>query len=150
MDTVTYPKDGLADFIEQYVVPLRVSYDHKPLAADFGVTWTPTIIMLDQSGKEHHRTVGFLDPEELKASVLLGKAKVNFDGGKFEDALLFLGKLIDGYPRSSFTPEAIFMRGVSQYKHTHNPQPLKEAYQQLTERFPGSEWTKRAQPYRLL
>ncbi len=150
MDTVTYPKDNVVDFIEQYAIPLRVPHNHQPLAADFGVTWTPTIIILDKSGTEHHRTVGFLDADDLKASVLLGTAKIFSDDEKFENALDFLEKLIKNHPQSGFTPEAIFLQGVCRYKSTHNPQLLKEAYQQLNERYPESQWTKRAYPYRLL
>ena len=58
MGAVTFPDDKVADFIMQRMVPLQVLAD-KPLADEFRVKWTPTIIVLDYYGKEHHRTVGF-------------------------------------------------------------------------------------------
>jgi len=61
-----------------------------------------------------------------------------------------LEALLAGYPKSDAAPEAIFLRGVSRYKSTHEAKPLKEAYELLQAQYPGSEWTKRAYPYRLL
>jgi hypothetical protein len=33
---------------------------------------------------------------------------------------------------------------------THDPKYLRQAYDALTAKFPGSEWAKRAAPYRLI
>jgi hypothetical protein len=150
MDAVTYPNEKVVEFIERNFIPLRVAFDAKPLATDFKVRWTPTLITLDESGQEHHRTVGFLSPEELIPSLLLGMAKVCFDQNQFEPALSSLEKLLADHPKSDCAPEALYLRGVSRYKSTHSPKPLKEAYEELQRAYPSSEWAKRAAPYRLL
>lgn len=150
MGAVTFPKQEVIDYITTNVVPLRLPHDHKPLSEQFQVKWTPTLVTLDQDGKEHHRTVGFLPPEELIPSLLLGKAKTHFDLEQFEAALKTLETLLKDYPKSDSAPEAIFLKGVCGYKHTHQPKPLKEAYERLQKEYPNSEWTKRALPYRLL
>lgn len=150
MDAVTYPDGKVISFMNENLVPLRVSFDAKPLAAEFQVKWTPTLVTLDGEGKEHHRTVGFLSPEDLIPSLLLGMAKVKFDQDIFDDAMGLLEKIMTDYARSGSASEAIFLRGVCLYKSTHNPKPLKEAYEKLQAEYPESEWTKRAYPYRLL
>ena len=150
MDAVTYPENKVADFINKNLIPLRIPSDAKPHSADFKITWTPTLIVLDQEGKEHHRTVGFLSPEELIPSLLLGMAKSGFEQQRYAEALAVIQELLDTYPVSDAAPEALFLKGVAGYKSTHNPKPLKEAYEQLQSRYPSSEWTKRAYPYRLL
>ena len=150
MDTVTYPNDKVIEFIQKHLIPLRVAFDAKPLAADFDVKWTPTLITLDANGKEHQRTVGFLPPEELIPSLLLGIAKSYFNRERFSEALSNLDKLLADYPKSDAAPEAIYLRGVCRYKSTHDPKLLKGAYEQLQANYPSSEWTKRAYPYRLL
>ena len=149
MDAVTYPDDKVAEFIELNVIPLRIPSDDK-LASEFNVKWTPTLVTLDPEGKEHHRTVGFLKPEELVPSVLLGIGKSLFETGKFEEAVAIFEKLIQNHPKSGPTPEGIFLRGVSQFKSTHDPKPLKASYEKLASEYPDSEWTGRAYPYRLL
>ena len=150
MDAVTYPHEKVIDFIGSKIVPLRVPADAKPLADEFKVTWTPTLVTLDFYGKEHHRTVGFLPPEELIASLLLGMAKIDFDFNQFNDAILHLDRLLADFTRSAAAPEAVYLRGVSRYKASHDAKPLKEAYEKLRADYPTSEWTQRAQPYSLL
>ena len=150
MGAVTFPDPKVTAYITENMIPLRLPHDHKPLASQFQVTWTPTLVTLDIEGKEHHRTVGFLPPEEIIPSLLLGKAKVHFNHDEFQVALKSLEALVKDYPKSGAAPEAIFLRGVCGYKSTHNPKPLKEAYERLQKEYPDSEWTKRALPYRLI
>ncbi len=150
MDAVTYPDNKVSSFINQHLIPLRVKFDSQPLATDFNAKWTPTIITLDSEGREHHRTVGFLAPEELIPSLILGIAKSNFDANNFDKSLVYLDNLITEYPKSDSLPEGIYWQGVSGYKSTNNPKPLKDAYEALNKKDPSSVWTKRAYPYRLL
>ena len=132
------------------MVPLQVLYDHKPLSVDFDVQWTPTLITLDTDGKEHHRTIGFLSPEDLIPSLLLGMGKSHFDRGEFAKAISILERLPADHADSGSAPEAIFFLGVARYKNTDDPGPLREAYDKLSSEYPDSEWTKRADPYRLI
>lgn len=150
MGAVTFPDTRVITFINQNVVPIRLPHDHKPLADQFQIKWTPALVTLDTEGKEHHRTVGFLSPEELIPSLLLGKAKIDFDHENFAKAVVTLEDLLKDYPKSTAAPEAIFLRGVCLYKSTHNPKALKEIYDKLSKDYPDNEWTKRASPYRLI
>jgi hypothetical protein len=150
MDAVTYPNPAVGEFINANVVPVRVPYNHQPLSEKFQVKWTPTLVTLDADGNEHHRTVGFLSPDELIPSLLLGRAKVAFDLDQWQEAITSLEEIFGKYPGSDCAPEGIYLHGVSRYKNTHDPKPLKEAYEKLKAEYPDSEWTKRAYPYRLL
>ncbi len=150
METVTFPEKEVAEFIFENVIPLRVPHDHKPLSDDFNIKWTPTLIILDDGGMEHHRTVGFLTPEELMASVLLGIGKMYFDRDAFKEAVGMFKRVLGDFPDTGAAPEAMFVKAVAEFKLTKETAPLKEAYRLLSEKYPDSEWTKRALPYRLL
>jgi tetratricopeptide (TPR) repeat protein len=150
MGAVTYPDAKVAEFVNNKMIPIRLLSDAQPYAKDFNVKWTPSIITLDESGKEHHRVVGFLPPEEFIPAMMLGIAKVSFDLDKFKETLAELEKIIAEYPKSKATPEAVYLRGVSGYKSTKDPKPLKAAYEKLHAEYPDSEWAARALPYRLL
>jgi len=149
MGAVTYPDAKVADFVMSRMVPIQVLAD-SPLAKEFKVTWTPTIAVLDYYGTEHHRTVGFFPPEEFIPSLILGMGKIDFDADQFNDAVIQFDRLLAGYPKSGAAPEAVYLRGVSRYKSSHDPKPLKEAYEKLRAGYPASEWTQRAEPYGLL
>ncbi len=150
MDAVTYPDEKVIEFIENNLIPLRIPFDSQPLANQFNLKWTPTLIIIDSEGKEHERIVGFLPPEEIIPFLLLGIAKSYFDHGEFNKALELIEKIITQFPASSVVPETIFLKGVCGYKSSHNQKHLKEAYEQLQAKYPSSEWAKKAFPYRLL
>ncbi len=150
MDAVSYPENKVVSFIEGNFIPVRLSFDNKPYGDKYNVKWTPTLVILSPEAQEHYRTVGFLGTEELLASLLLGLGKYYFDNDRFEEALSHFEQLAADYGQSSSAPEAIFLTGVCNYKRSHDPQPLKAAYEKLSAAFPNSEWTKRAYPYRLL
>ncbi len=149
MGAVTYPDEKVAEFVMNRMVPIQVLSDSH-LAADFNIRWTPTIIVLDYYGKEHNRTVGFFPPEEFIPLMLLGMGKIDFDTEQFQAAISHFDEILAAYPKSGAAPEAVFLRGVSGYKASHNAAPLKEAYERLKAEYPGSEWLKRAQPYSLI
>ncbi len=150
MGAVSYPNATVVDFIKTRMVPLQVGADALPISKDFRVSWTPTIIVLDHYGKEHQRTVGFLPPEELVPSLLLGIGKADFDNGDYNDAILRFNEILSGHRHSSAAPEALYLLGVSRYKTSHNAGNLKETYQRLSAEYPASEWVKKASPYSLL
>lgn len=150
MDAVTYPDEQVAGYINDSFVALRMAYDTQPYAEDFKVKWTPSIFVLDQSGDIHQSTVGFFPPEEFIPSLELGLAKVDFDLDCLDECQHHLNRILSSHPRSAVAPEAVYLLGVTRYKMTGQAGPLKEAYHQLQERYPDSEWTRRASPYRLL
>jgi len=127
-----------------------MQFDAQPYSTEYNIKWTPTLVTLDPDGKEHHRTTGFLAPEEVVPSLMLGIAKSHFDLEQFTEAIATIEALLKDYPKSDSAPEAIYIKGVSQYKSTNDPKPLKAAYEQLKTEHPSNEWTKRAYPYSLL
>lgn len=114
------------------------------------VKWTPTIFVLDQSGIIHQSIVGFLPPEEFIPALELGLAKVDFDLDCLDECQHHLNRILGSHPRSASAPEAVYLLGVTRFKMTEQSGALKEAYYQLQERYPDSDWTRRASPYRLL
>jgi hypothetical protein len=150
MDAVTYPNTLVADFMEKMLIPLRVPFDHEPLGKDFNVKWTPTLVILDADGREHHRNIGYLSPEELVPELLLGIGKTQFNQGDYRQGMDTFDRILSNHPRSHAAPQAIYFRGVCEYKGTSRPDPLKEAYRRLQAEWPVSEWAIKAAPYRLL
>jgi thioredoxin-related protein len=150
MGAVTYPNEKVVEFIEKHLVPIQVLFDSRPLATKFNIQWTPTVITLDEEGKEDRRTVGFLSPEEFIPSLMLAVAKCHFDREKFSNAIPMLEEIFKDHPKSDAAPEAVYVRGVALYKSIHKADLLKDAYKRLLTEYPSSEWTKRAKPYSLL
>ncbi len=150
MDAVTYPDERVTEYISANLVPLRLQHDDKRHAADYNIKWTPTLIVLDTDGHESHRSVGFLAPDELIPALELGVGKAHFEAGRFDRAISAFDQLLKEHAKSGSAPEAIFFRGVSTYKHTNDPKPLRQVYDRLNAEYPDSEWARKAYPYRLI
>lgn len=150
MSTVTYSNPEVIEYISQNFIPAQVPHNAKPLADEYQVTSTPTLVVLDETGKEHHRSVGFQPPEEFIPSLMVGQAKTHFEHNIFDPAITLLEQVMKEYPRSAAAPEAAFHLGVAKYKATHNAASLKEAFEFLKANYPSSEWLEKAQPYSLL
>ena len=150
MDAVAYPNQEVISFLNSQVVPLRIPADHPQLAPQFTVKWTPCLLVLDEKGKEHERALGFLGPQELIAYILLGMGKAKFNRPDRPAADKLFEQLISTYPKSSFTPEAIYMQGVARYIESHEVKHLIALYDRITTDYPQSPWAMRAQPYKLL
>ena len=150
MDAVTYPNRKVIDFLQNKLIPLQLGANDEPYASDYGVKWTPNLLIIDAEGKVYHSAVGFLEPLEFIPWLLLGMGKASFGKDNFKEALECFESVNTEYSFSCSAPEAIYFRGVSQYKSTHQPEGLKKACRILQERYPGSEWAKRAYPYWLI
>lgn len=150
MDAVSYPNPKVVEFFEKNLIGVKVLISSQPLPKKFRVQWTPTLVLLDAEGEEHNRTVGFLPPEELLPSLMLGIGKSHFDHDEFTQAENTFQKLLAEYPKSDSSAEAAYYLGVSRYKRTHNAEELKKTIQHLQRDFPQSEWVKRASVYQML
>ena len=80
----------------------------------------------------------------------MAKGKWYFNAEQHPEAQGIFDEALENSPNSDAAAEAVFFKGVSRYKASHDPKPLRQAYDTLTAKFPGSEWTKRAAPYRLI
>ena len=113
MDTVTYPEPRTVAFVNSYLIPVRVNTNSPgPLPPRFAIQYTPTQVLLDDDGKEQHRSVGFQHPEEFIASLLLGIGRALFNRNQFSKALAIFNKLLSEHPRSSSAVTANDLKNV--------------------------------------
>jgi hypothetical protein len=150
MDAVAYPDAAVIQFVSENLIPLRIPADHSELGPKFRIKWTPSLLILDADGVEHHRTLGFFPPQELLASLLLGMGKAHFNRAERPAAVKCLERVIAEFPKSFQVPEAIYLHGVSRYIETKDVAHLVGVYDRLAGEHPKSQWAMRADPYRLL
>ena len=128
MGAVTYPNDKVVKFVDYNFVPVQIESSNTALMNQFNVTWTPAIFVLDADGKEAHREVGFLPPEEFIPKFMVAKGKWYFNAEQYPEAQGRFEEALRDYPDSAAAAEAVFFMGVSRYKVTHDPKTLRESY----------------------
>jgi hypothetical protein len=138
----------LADFINQQFVPATINIKEKP--ADFhrfDVLWTPTILILDENGKERFRIEGYLPRDEFAAHLVMGLARVAFMSKRWADAEQLYNEVVQKYGHTGVAPAAVYWLGVSRYKKTNDHHELGKVVSTLKEKYPDSPWNKRAVPW---
>ncbi len=147
MGAVTYPTEGMGNFIDLNFIPVQVEVSNKALMEKYQVTWTPTILVLDADGKEHYRVVGYVPPEEFIPLFMVGKARFYLDTDQHAEARATLEEMLERCPHPRAAAEAIYFLGVARYKLSHDPKPLRAAYDELKAKYADSEWVRRAEPF---
>lgn len=146
MDTVTYPDARVAGFIQQHFVPVKVMVKEDAATAEqYGVTWTPNVIVADaEKGAVHYRVEGFLPAEDFIARLSLGAGRYWLDRGEQAKAIERFQEVAERHKGSDAAAEALYWLGVANYKQSKDPAQLRPSWQKLIETYPNSEWAKRA------
>lgn len=65
-------------------------------------------------------------------------------GKQWADAERRYDQIIESYPETAAAPEAVYWRGVTQYKKTNDHTALGAVPQELETKYPESVWAKKA------
>jgi TolA-binding protein len=126
-------------------VPAKVHIkERKQVFERFGADWTPTQLVLDEDGTEQHRIEGFLPAGDFLAQLELGLARRHFKHKEFGEAETLFRSLCENSPGAGAGPEACYWAGVAAYKNDSDASHLKDTAQALRERYPESEWARKA------
>ncbi|HEX5885896.1 MAG TPA: tetratricopeptide repeat protein [Pyrinomonadaceae bacterium] len=141
MEAESYSDDQISAFINENFVPLAAHIkEHPAYFHRFDALWTPTVLMLDSNGVERHRLEGYLPPDEFRAQLEMGLARIAFMSKKWADAERRYSEIVDSYPNSKVAPEALYWKGVSRYKATNDHTVLGEMPDQFQQKYPDSLW----------
>jgi thioredoxin-related protein len=150
MDRDTYSHKDIIHFISEHMKPFRINYGEEPYFQDYNIAWMPTQVFLDKFGRENHRSVGYLGPDEFLANGLLALGKIYTSYDNFAGAQFHFDQILKKYPQSPLVEEALFYIGINRYRQTKNPEEMKKAARLLEKEFPAGSWTKKASPYRFV
>jgi hypothetical protein len=145
MDTVTYPDPRVAEFIAHHFAPVKLPVrDHRDLVDEYLVSWTPNIVIADDTGRVHYRVEGYLPPAEFVARLSLAAGKWLYNRGQYVPAAERFEEVARRHRGTDAAAEALYWLGPVGYKHSKDPAHLKTAWKRLAEECPQSEWTVRS------
>jgi len=141
----TFRDPDVMELINKDFAPVTLEVgDACETAREYGVEWTPTFILADDSGVELERWVGYLPEVEFLAQAHLSAGLSALHRERFKEAEDALGWIMDHQPDADAAPEARYYLGVALYKHTGDPVHLARTWEAMYRRYPGDTWTKRA------
>jgi phosphoserine aminotransferase len=147
MGAVTYPNPEVEQFLAAHFIPVQFNVVEQPEVMElFNTPWTPTLIVLDDDGKEHRRSQGYLDPQRFLAEMSMARLQAAIDRQDFTDAPALADearRLTAGDAERE--PEALYWSSVANYKATSDSGKLLQGWNQLLDQFPQSDWAKKAE-----
>ncbi len=147
MGTVTYPNADVQRDLAEHFVPVQFNVVEHPEVVDrFNAPWTPTIILQESDGREHRRSVGYLDPKRFLGEMALARLLWAIDRQRWPDAANRAAEAMEitgGDPHRE--PEVCYFAAVADYKASHDAGKLLAGWNRLIDRFPQSEWAKKAE-----
>jgi len=99
---------------------------------------------MDSTGKERWRIEGYLPKNEFRAQLEMGLARISFMDKQWSDAEEKYAQIIERYPETVAAPEAVYWKGISQYKIKNDHTVLGGVAQELGARYPESVWAQKA------
>lgn len=144
-----YSSPDVADFITNNFLPVRVHVREQKdqfqrLGQRFNAQWTPTVLIVDETGAERHRIEGFLPVEDFMSQLVLGLGHAAFAAGDFAAAEPYFREDVERYPNTEAAPEALYWAGVSRYKATGDANALAKTAKAFDQRYQQSSWAKKA------
>lgn len=144
-----WPDERVSRFVTETFLAARVHPRESPGAFKqyserYKAPWTPTILLLDGDGVEHHRIEGFLPADDLLAQLMLGRARIAFDQQQWAEAERRFREIVDRFPNTDSAAEALYWAGVAPYKATGDPDSLKATGRAFRERYKDTPWAKKA------
>jgi hypothetical protein len=144
-----YTDDRVKELVSGRFVPVRVHVRHNKdewqrLSAQYGVQWTPTVLVVDPDGTERHRIEGFLPADDFLSQVELGLAHAAFKRAEYGKAEAAFRDVARKYSKTDAAPEALYWAGVAKYRSSDDPAALKETAGAVSREYPQSTWAKKA------
>jgi thioredoxin-related protein len=145
MDTVTYPDKRVASFLQQHFLPVKINVkDQKDIAKSYDVSWTPNVVVADETGKSYYRIEGFLPAEDFMAQLALGLGRYRLERHEYPQARHHFEEVVQRHKGTDAGAQALYWLGVANYKNTKDPTQLRPSWDKLIKEYPNSEWAKRA------
>jgi hypothetical protein len=144
-----WPDPEVEALVTRRLIPARVhvkddAAQYAKASESFGVSWTPTVLLIEPQGVERHRIEGFLPTEEFLPQLLLGLGQIGFHAKRYDEAAAEFDAIVRKYPRTEAAPEAQYWAGVARYKGSGDAKELGAITKAFEERYQDTVWAKKA------
>ncbi|MFB6455533.1 thioredoxin family protein [Chitinophaga sp. Hz27] len=147
MEESTYQHPEVLSYIAQQFVFVKYNIINRnaqrlPCAP---VLWTPTFIVFSNDGSEVRKTIGYLNYQQFKAELEIGRALALIRKAQPGNALSLLEDFIKQPDFIGTIPEALYWAGVAAYfVHQRDADSITPYWERLIQDFPESNWADKA------
>jgi hypothetical protein len=140
----TFEDPRVGEFVNDRFVPVRLLLkEHRDLAAQQAVAWTPALLLTDENGAVHFRIDGYLPATELLAHLSLGIGRFELAAGRADLAAERLAAVIAHHAGTEMAAEAAWWLAIAHFRQMQDSVRLRAEWTELARAHPRSAWAAR-------
>lgn len=147
MEKKTFSQPEVQSYIADNFIPVHFNIlEDEDAMQRFTASWTPTLIVQSDEGREQRRSTGYLPPQQFVGEMALALVQEALTSEEFETAH---ARAQDAVQRTDGDatrhPEASYWEAVTAYKASHDQDKLIAGWKQLLAEQLHSDWAKRVE-----
>lgn len=137
--TVTYPDPDVEKELFKWFIPVRIDIlKNRAIRSQYSAYWTPSFYFLDTHGNVQHKQNGYLNPEDFRVLLRLGKAALDMPRGKYFTVIDLMDDGLARFPNHPQAATMLFVRGMAEYLLGKEKSAFRGAMAEIIEKFPNS------------
>jgi hypothetical protein len=135
----TYADPEVNAELHQWFVPLRLDIlQQRQIRSRYAAVWTPSFYFLDVTGKAYYHIPGYLNPEDFRVILRLGKAAVDVPHGRYPGTIALMDDGLARFPANPRAAAMLFQKGMALYLSSWDNQRFRAIMTELVQRYPDS------------
>lgn len=138
--TITYSHPEVQQELFKWFVPVRMDIlKDRAIRSKYSAYWTPSFYFLDTRGNAQYHQNGYLNPEDFRVLLRLGKAALDLPRGKYFDVIDLMDNGLTLFPNNPRAATLLFTRGMAEYLLGKEKSAFRGAMTEIIERYPHSQ-----------
>ncbi len=135
----TFPNAEVQQEILQWFIPVRLDIlNNRGIRARYSAYWTPSFFFLNTRGEMLYSFNGYLDVEDFRVLLRLGKAAIDLPRGRYLETITLMDKALDLFPNTPKSASLLFIRGMAEYLLGKEKSGFRDAMTEIQKDYPQS------------
>jgi hypothetical protein len=135
----TYPDPEVERELSAWFIPLRQDIiQNREIRSKYSAFWTPSFFFLNTKGNALYSFNGFLNIEDFRILMRLGKAALDIPRGRYLQTIDLMDDGLEKFPSNPKAPAMLFIRGMSEYLLGKEKHAFRGAMSEICDQYPES------------
>lgn len=140
MYEITYPDQWVHSELYKWFVPVRQDIlKDRAIRSRYSAYWTPSFYFLDTRGNAQYYQNGYLNPEDFRVLLRLGKAAIDLPRGKYFEVIDLMDDGLKNFPDNPKAPSMLFTRGMAEYLLGKEKSAFRGTLTEIIDQYPNSQ-----------
>ena len=136
----TYMDAQVQQEIKDWFIPLRQDiFKDRAIRSKLSAYWTPSFFFLDRKGNPLNHFDGYLNAEDFRVLMRLGKAALDIPKGRYLQIIDLMDDGLALFPQNPKAASLLFMRGMAEYLLGREKSAFRGTMKEICELYPDSQ-----------